>query len=81
MSRATFFYQECPVCGRSLRVAVRYFGREMSCSHCRGEFVAGPPSGVFPQLASDAHSPPGSSCGPPAACHTHQLGNASLQNH
>src|SRR6185369_15396146 len=41
MSRTTFFYQECPVCGRSLRVAVRYFGREMSCGHCHGEFVAG----------------------------------------
>jgi hypothetical protein len=41
MSRVTFFYQECPVCGRSLRVAVRYFGREMSCSHCHGQFIAG----------------------------------------
>jgi len=45
MSRATFFYQECPTCGRSLRVAVRHFGREMSCSHCHGEFLAGPPPG------------------------------------
>jgi len=41
MSAITFFYQECPVCGRSLRVPVKYFGREMSCSHCEGEFVAG----------------------------------------
>jgi len=41
MSATTFFYQECPVCGRSLRVPVKYFGREMSCSHCAGEFIAG----------------------------------------
>jgi len=41
MSAITFFFQECPVCGRSLRVPVKYFGREMSCSHCAGEFIAG----------------------------------------
>jgi hypothetical protein len=38
----TVFYQECPTCGRSLRVAVKYFGRSMSCGHCGGEFVANP---------------------------------------
>jgi len=41
MPAMTFFYQECPVCGRSLRVRVQYYGREMSCTHCKGEFVAG----------------------------------------
>jgi len=41
MSAVTVFYQACPVCGRSLRVPVKYFGREMSCSHCEGTFVAG----------------------------------------
>jgi hypothetical protein len=41
MSAMTFFYQECPVCGRSLRVPVKHFGRQMSCSHCQGEFSAG----------------------------------------
>ena len=41
MSAITFFYQECPVCGRSLRVPVKYFGREMCCTHCAGEFIAG----------------------------------------
>ena len=46
MSPATFFYQECPVCGRSLRVAVKYFGREMACGHCHGEFVARPRENV-----------------------------------
>ena len=38
----TVFYQECPTCGRSLRVAVKYFGRVMSCGHCGGQFVANP---------------------------------------
>jgi hypothetical protein len=41
MSAMTNFYQNCPVCGRSLRIAVKYFGRPMSCAHCHGEFVAG----------------------------------------
>jgi hypothetical protein len=41
MSAMTIFYQECPVCGRSLRIPAKYFGRLMSCSHCHGEFLAG----------------------------------------
>ena len=41
---ATVFYQECPTCGRTLRVAVKYFGRTMSCGHCGGEFLADPNS-------------------------------------
>ena len=40
MSSLTYFYQACPICGRSLRVPVQYFGRPMSCSHCGGEFHA-----------------------------------------
>ena len=42
MSALTVFYQECPTCGRNLRVAVKYFGRTMSCGHCGGQFVANP---------------------------------------
>jgi hypothetical protein len=41
MSAMTVFYQECPVCGRNLRIAVKYYGRPMSCAHCEGEFIAG----------------------------------------
>ena len=41
MSAMTFFYQECPTCGRSLRIPVKYFGRQMACTHCEGEFRAG----------------------------------------
>ena len=41
MSAMTIFYQNCPVCGRSLRISVKHFGRQMSCTHCQGEFRAG----------------------------------------
>ena len=40
MAARAVFYQECPVCGRSLRIAVQLFGRKVECVHCRGEFVA-----------------------------------------
>lgn len=39
-SQATFFVQECPTCGRRLRVCVEYLGRNIQCRHCSGEFVA-----------------------------------------
>ena len=41
MSALTFFYQNCPVCGRGLRISAKYFGRQMTCTHCQGEFRAG----------------------------------------
>ena len=41
MSAITVFYQACPVCGRSLRIPTKFFGREMSCTHCEGQFRAG----------------------------------------
>jgi hypothetical protein len=40
MAARAVFYQECPVCGRSLRIAVQLFGRKVECVHCGGEFVA-----------------------------------------
>jgi hypothetical protein len=54
MSAMTFFYQACPVCGRSLRVAVKYFGKEMCCSHCGGEFRAGDFNGSQTPDAADS---------------------------
>ena len=61
MSAMTIFYQECPVCGRNLRIPVKYFGRQMACTHCKGEFKAGkdqlplrpamPEAAVSPQLS------------------------------
>lgn len=41
MSAMTVFYQSCPVCGRTLRINAKFFGREMSCTHCEGHFLAG----------------------------------------
>ena len=36
------FTQECPVCGRPLHVSAAYVGHPVTCSHCRGGFVAIP---------------------------------------
>jgi hypothetical protein len=41
MSALTIFYQECPICGRKLRIPAKFFGRLMTCTHCEGEFRAG----------------------------------------
>ena len=58
MSAMTVFYQECPVCGRNLRIAVKYFGRPMSCAHCQGEFVAGPPKEKHGSSGQQPVAPP-----------------------
>jgi hypothetical protein len=42
MSWNVYFYQVCPICGRSLQVCVEYLGRMVLCRHCRGEFRATP---------------------------------------
>jgi hypothetical protein len=44
MSRATYFVQECPTCGRYLQVRIEYLGRTVVCQHCRGPFEARDPS-------------------------------------
>lgn len=40
---ATFFYQECPTCGRALRVRINYLGKTVVCEHCQGSFTAQDP--------------------------------------
>ncbi len=40
MTSSSVFYQACPVCGRSIRMPVQYFGRQITCVHCGGEFRA-----------------------------------------
>ncbi|ADB17245.1 hypothetical protein Psta_2576 [Pirellula staleyi DSM 6068] len=40
MHLATFFYQECPTCGRHLRIRVQYLGRNVTCPHCGGTTTA-----------------------------------------
>ena len=32
--------QECPICGRPVRVRNEHLGRWVSCDHCSGKFVA-----------------------------------------
>ncbi len=43
---ATFFYQECPTCGRALRVRINYLGKTVVCEHCQGSFTAQDPNGT-----------------------------------
>ena len=40
MSRPTYFVQECPTCGRPVRVRVEHLGRAVVCEHCQGKFQA-----------------------------------------
>ena len=44
MSRSTFFIQECPTCGRNLKIRVEYLGRDVACQHCQANFEACEPS-------------------------------------
>lgn len=44
MSGATFFVQECPVCGRWLQIRLELWGKSVACRHCQGVFVACDPS-------------------------------------
>jgi hypothetical protein len=44
MSRATFFVQDCPVCGRYLQVRLELLGKTVACRHCHGSFIARDPS-------------------------------------
>lgn len=40
MSSPTYFFEECPTCGRRVQVRVEYLGRQVVCRHCRGTFIA-----------------------------------------
>lgn len=40
MSTTTYYEQECPTCGRMLRVRVSYLGRSVICQHCHAQFEA-----------------------------------------
>lgn len=60
MAPLSVFYQACPVCGRSIRMPVQYFGRQVTCVHCGGAFRADEQS---PGFASAAESK-GSLAGP-----------------
>jgi hypothetical protein len=35
-----FFNQDCPVCGRKMRVRIELLGKEIGCGHCSAVTVA-----------------------------------------
>jgi hypothetical protein len=39
MAEATYFVQECPTCGRNLRIRVEYLGKRVVCQHCHGSLI------------------------------------------
>ncbi|MDO4575916.1 MAG: response regulator [Planctomycetia bacterium] len=51
-SQATFT-QKCPICGRRLRVQVRYLGMTLTCQHCQGRFVAKDSSSIWDDEMED----------------------------
>ena len=34
------YTQNCPICGRQLRVKTCYIGMTLTCQHCHGNFIA-----------------------------------------
>lgn len=51
------FFQECPTCGRHVRIKAEYLGRRMSCLHCEGEFTAADRESRFDAAESRDNSP------------------------
>ncbi len=56
MSRATYFLQSCPTCGRRLEIRIELLGKTLACSHCHARFEAQYRS----DRAHDASMPAGS---------------------
>ncbi len=52
MSQRLVFIQECPTCGRRLRIRVEYLGRKVACSHCGGNLIARDPAASEPAAAA-----------------------------
>lgn len=48
-----FYHQQCPVCGRVVRVRVVLLGRRVYCEHCGGCFLAADPSMGGPVAGDD----------------------------
>lgn len=40
MLRPVYYHQPCPVCGRTLQIAVELLGKRVYCQHCGGGFLA-----------------------------------------
>jgi DNA-directed RNA polymerase subunit RPC12/RpoP len=53
MAGITYFVQECPTCGRRLRVRLNYLGKRIACRHCGAQFAAcDPRSPDYPLMGS-----------------------------
>lgn len=53
MSQKIYYLQECPTCGRNLRIRVAYQGRRVVCQHCHARFLACDPAGPnYPPMDS-----------------------------
>lgn len=53
MAGGTYYVQECPTCGRSLQVRVKYLGKQVACQHCGAKFEACDPSSQnYPPMES-----------------------------
>lgn len=35
-----YFKQDCPVCGRGMRVRIELLGKQIACAHCMGVSLA-----------------------------------------
>jgi hypothetical protein len=49
-----FFHQDCPVCGRKMRIRIEWLGKQISCAHCNAVTVACDDTDVNAMLT---HSP------------------------
>lgn len=38
--RETYFHQDCPACGRKLRIRIDHLGQSVACQHCDSQFIA-----------------------------------------
>jgi hypothetical protein len=55
MSNSVYYYtQECPTCGRSLRVRVAYLGKQVVCQHCDARFSAIDPASALEEDIRDS---------------------------
>jgi hypothetical protein len=55
MSNSVYYYtQECPTCGRALRVRVAYLGKQVVCQHCDARFSAVDPASALEEDIRDS---------------------------
>jgi hypothetical protein len=56
MSNSVYYTQECPTCGRSLRIRVGYLGKTVVCQHCEANFLAIDPASALDQDPMESSS-------------------------